>query len=359
MDKVTTNEFSRRLTPQVPNSGVVVAVLLLLVCGVRDGLAQAGAGTRSTPSTKVAATDHFEFHSDPWVNLHHFLYHWAREDEGLGTGRRYVPVPERSSVTELSDAERRAWVQAVEFYQKSVAPRSHFNTEMLKQKRALLELGGDLQAEPPDAIPGIAVALVGAMPVYRSRWWLEHDRANRAWIASVTRRLRRHEARFVEMTTRIYSAEWSTEPRRVDVSAYANPRAGYTAEGHVVMYSTDAGNQGLYGLEMLLHEVQHTRDVGSAARQELAKAFELAGTDQPQNLWHAVIFATAGAFVQSVAEQEGPPEHGPYWIREGFQTFQGWSALVSAVHEYWLPVVRGEASAQDGFAALAGSFRSH
>ena len=140
-------------------------------------------------------------------------------------------------------------------------------------------------------------------------------------------------------------------------SPYANPRAGYTAERHIVIYSTDAGNQELYGLETLLPEVQHTPQVGSAAREALARAFELAGTQEPQNLWHAVIFATAGAFLQSVALQEGRPEHVPYWIREGFQTFQGWSAVVSAAREHWLPVVRGEASKDEGFAALVSRFR--
>jgi len=74
-----------------------VAALLLLAAGVRHGVAQGPAQTRNAPATLVVATERFVFHSDPWINLHHFLYQWAGEDKGLGTGRQQVPVPIRQS----------------------------------------------------------------------------------------------------------------------------------------------------------------------------------------------------------------------------------------------------------------------
>jgi hypothetical protein len=314
---------------------------------------------RPCPAQAVAASERFELHSDPWINLHHFLYQWARDDLGLGTGRQEVRVPERSSLGRLAGAERRAWERALEFYRDSVAARSHFDEGMLHQKRRLVEMAAEPGRPVPDAIPGIAAALAGAMPVYRTRWWPAHDRTNRSWIASVAPRLRRHEARYVATTRRIYGAAWSRTPLRVDVSAYANPRAGYTAGPHIVIYSTDAGNQELYGLETLLHEAQHVPEIGSAARAALAGAFERAGREVPENLWHALIFATAGEFVRSVAAQERLPAHLPYWIREGFPRLRGWSAVVPAAQEDWLPVVRGETSPERGFEALVGRFAAH
>jgi len=77
--------------------------------------------------TRVSTSERFELHSDPWIYLHHFLYHWAREKRGLGTGRQQVVVPERSSAAQLSEHECRAWETAVAFYRDSVASRSHFN----------------------------------------------------------------------------------------------------------------------------------------------------------------------------------------------------------------------------------------
>jgi len=315
-------------------------------------MAQRAPHAPSKQATRVDATEHFEFHSDPWINLHHFLYQWAREDEGIGAGRGHVAVPERRSDFALTDPELDAWESALTFYRRAVAARDHFDEQMLAQKRAMLDLRGDLRAQPPDIIPGIASALATAMPVYLARWWSSHDHANREWIAEVVPLLRRHEARYVELTDRIYGAQWPRERRRVDASAYANPHAGYTAEGHIVIYSTDAGNQGLYGLETVLHEVQHTVEVGRSARVRLRAAFESAGIDPPPNLWHAIVFATAGEFVRAAAEAEELPEHKPYFLREGFDQLGGWSAAVHAAQQHWLPVVRGEASVEDGLAAL-------
>jgi hypothetical protein len=321
-------------------------VLSLSACGARQ------------PAAPVAVTERLELHSDPWINLHHFLYQWTRADRGLGEGRQAVAVPERSSLGGLSGPDRRAWEQALAFYRDSVAGRSHFDSTMLRQKRLLVQLGGNPRSDPQDVIPGIGAALDAAMPVYLARWWPAHDSANRAWIAGVTRLLRRHEAGFVALTERAYGAAWPSSPIRVDVAAYANPRAGYTsaADRHIVMFSTDPGAQGLYALEMLLHEVQHTPEVGDAGRDALARAFEAAGLEQPRNLWHGVIFATAGDYTRTVAEREGLPTHEPYWMREAFGELQGWSAVVTAVEDDWLPVLRGAASRDAACSALARRF---
>jgi cyanophycinase len=313
---------------------------------------------RDARLTRVAATRRFELHSDSWINLHHFLYQWAREDRGLGTGRRHVSVPERAALASLPARERDVWSRAVSFYRDSVAARSHFDPEMRGLKLQLVQLGGDVSAQPPDRITGIAAALQQAMPVYRQQWWARHDSANRAWITSVEARLRRHEARFVELTERLYGARWPEKPWRVDVSAYANPRAGYTtAEGHVVIYATDRGNQDLYALETVLHEVQHADAVGGSIEGALARTFAAVGSKPPDNLWHALIFATAGEFVTSVASEERKPPHTPYWIKEGFESLDGWSALVPVVREHWLPAVRGETSSAEALAGLARALR--
>jgi hypothetical protein len=92
------------------------------------------------------------------------------------------------------------------------------------------------------------------------------------------------------------------------------------------------------------------------ARRKLVEAFAAAGREAPENLWHALIFAAAGAFRQSVAVAEGLPPHTPYWIREGIGDFRGWSALVPAVTERWVPLVGGQGSRAVAFAALVDHF---
>ena len=314
---------------------------------------------QQTPSpAHVATTEHFVLHSDPWINLHHFLYQWTRLDAGLSGGRKPVLVPERSALGEMTGDARADWQRALTFYRAAVAPKSHWDLEMLRLKRDLLNLSGDVTAPSPDGIKGVAQALNIAMPIYRDKWWPHHDRANREWIESVGSRLRRHEKGFVDLTTRLHGATWPMDRWRVDASAYANGIAGYTTrEGHVVVYSTDPGVQDLYALEIVFHEIQHATVIEGSTPDALARAFKAAGVDVPANLSHALIFATAGEFVRSIAAGEGRPRYEPYWLREGFETFDGWSHLVAPVNRHWLPIVRGETSRDEGLTALAASFR--
>ena len=332
-----------------------VMALAMAACGPRQDVPDNGSGG-TDDAIIVEGSGRFAFYSDPWINLHHFLYQWARADEGLGTGRGAVEVREREGAWGLEGDDLERWNRALAFYRESVAPLGHFDDGMLTQKRALLGLDGDVGALPPDEIPGVSAALSAAMPVYSGRWWPGHDEANRAWIRAVAPLVRRYEEEFAEATARIHGAEWPTERWRADVSAYANPRGGYTAEGHLVLHSRDPGSRDLHALEIVLHEVQHTRAIGSRGRLALSGAFEEAGVELPFNLWHGVIFGTAGAFVQSVAEEEGLPRHTPYWIREGFEGFRGWSEVVPPVQELWVPVVRGASTKDEGVAALVEHF---
>jgi len=332
------------------------AFVIVIYMGSPIGAAQSGQPPRdrSPRATRIVATDRFAFHSDPWINLHHFLYQWSREDQGLEIGRHPVPMPERRTVGELSATDQTVWLSAVGFYRDAVASRGNFDADMMRIKARLVILGGDPSAAPPDVIPGIADALRATMPIYLKKWWPRHDEANRRWIGNVLPRLRRHEAAFVRLTTRVDESKWPDVPWRIDVTAYPNYRAGYTTrEGHIVMFSTDPRNQDLYSLEMVLHEVQHAQALEGTTHTAITDAFDAARTKAPGNLSHAIIFATAGEFVRSIAASEGNAGYTPYWIREGFENLDGWKELVRPVSEYWLPVVRGEVSRVEGLNALA------
>lgn len=93
------------------------------------------------------------------------------------------------------------------------------------------------------------------MPVYRTMWWPAHDQANRAWIESLAPLLRRHEAALITMMEQLYQATWPAELKRIDLAAFG-PLLGYaTPDGRVVLHTTAPENHGLYGLELLLHEL--------------------------------------------------------------------------------------------------------
>ncbi len=311
------------------------------------------------PRSEVVATQYFAFHSDPWINLHHFLYQWTRADLELATGRQLVRVPERSSVS-LDPADAAVWEEALAYYREELAERSHFNREMLEFKAALLDMDGSPDAAPPGISDEHAAHLAAAMPVYQREWWGEHDAANRAWIESVVGRAREYEADWVSTVTRVFGGEWLGH-LRVDASSYANWAGGYTSNrpDHAVLWSRDeTNNRGLYGLELLFHESAHRRALESPSRSRIDRIFGEASLEVPDNLWHTLIFATAGRFTQGVSEREGLGDHVPYAVDQGLVGFRGWSALWPPVVEHWMPVVNGASDPDVAVRAIAEALGS-
>ena len=310
----------------------------------------------ATADTRIEATRYFDLHSDPWLNLHHFLYQWARADEGIGEGRQKVLVPERESIDILEGEDRDKWDTALAFYRQHVASLSHFDDAMLTQKFMLLRLEGNIHGTPEEEIDGIGEVLALAMPVYQDTWWPDHDDGNHQWVENFSEQLVASESDFVALIERLFGMEWPDETRRVDVSAYANFRAGYTALGHTVMYSSDPGVEGIYGLEMLYHEVQHVREVSRPTRAQVLAVFERRGKLVPGNLSHGIIFGTAGAFTSSIAELFGQDSHRSYWEREGFASLGQWASVFEAVERYWTPAADGSVTPAEALEDIAGYF---
>ncbi len=313
-----------------------------------------------TAPAEVGRTDLLVLHSDPWINLHHFLYQWARDEAGVASGREFVDVRERTELGTLPADDRRIWEQAVAFYVQNLAQHGHFDDRMWAIKTGLLELAERPDAAPsdvipPDSVPGVAAQLEAAMPIYQDRWWSGHDRANRDWIADVLPLAQEYEPRFVEHMERSYGGDW-TDPLRVDVSAYANWAGGYTSNGppHTVVWSRDPNNAGMKGLEMVYHEAGHIRALARPNRNGLRAAFEADGMDAPRNLWHTVIFYTAGWVTQGIAQERGMTDYVPYFLDQGLNDFRGWQGLWPALEVDWTPLLEGRVGRDEALAAVAG-----
>lgn len=308
---------------------------------------------------EAVETTYFAFHADPWINLHHFLYQWSRAELGIGSGRAAVAVPERGDRLPPG-SQAAAWRGAVEFYAANVAERDHFDLPMLELKTALTQLEGDSGAAPPDDIPGVAEHLAAAMPVYLDVWWPEHERANRRWIVRVVDDVRRYEVRWVETVRRAFGGDWTEGRLRVDASAYANWQGGYTSNGppHAVVWSADPTNmEGLYGLEMVFHESGHMSSLGGPLRRTVGDVFGGAGVEEPGNLRHAMLFATAGEVTRIIAVERGLPAHVPYIVAEGLTGFAGWRELWPVVEAHWIPVVASGADPRTAIEAMARELR--
>jgi len=282
----------------------------------------------------------FTFHSNAWLNLHHFVRAAARGG----------PTP-----TALPDEESRRWAEGVEFY-KSYATRDLLLDDGMADIKSALRA-----AEGKPTLDGIAIdaalkaTLERLMPIYQRRWWPEHDRANRAWIAAVQPLLDRHGAALGQALTRTYDSTWPSDPIPVDLSVTAGPNGAYTTgpPTHVTMSSTDRNLQGLASLEMLFHESSH-----SAVSNLFLRVRQAAGEQNvsvPPQLWHAVLFYTAGELTRRELDAHAVA-YAPY-AGAGLYTNLCGAGCREKVVEHWTPRLDGKRSVGESLAALVASFK--
>lgn len=303
----------------------------------------------------------FDFHSDFWGNLHHFLYMQAvpqlpKKDLWPRLLASVAMAPaDTQALARLSPAERTAWRSAVDYYAGAIASRDLLFDEGLrgiKDQLAAAESSADLNGA--DVPAPLKAALLKAAPIYRHYFWSRHDAANRRWQAEQQPLLERHAASMCSALERIYETHWPRQPVRVDLSVYASWTGAYTWDA-ITLSSADPRNQGLSGFEMLFHESSHLLsdkmqqtvddDIKALSAGDAANAARV-----PKELWHAVVFYTAGALIA-----ERFPGYVPYADRNHLWERGNWSGSVRGLIEQdWMPYVRGDIALRPALAKLVG-----
>ena len=282
----------------------------------------------------------FSFHSNPWLNLHHFARASARGG----------PVP-----TGLSDEESRQWAAGVEFYKPYAARDLLFDDGMVDIKSALRSAEGKASLEGIAIDAGLKETLERLMPIYQKHVWPEHDRLNRAWIGAVQPLLDRHGTALSQALTRTYESTWPSDPVPVDLSVTAGPNGAYTTgpPTHVTISSSEPSLQGLAALEMLFHESSHS------AVSNLFERVRQASSEQkvsvPPQLWHAVLFYTAGELTTRELKAHGIAY--TQYAGQGLYTNLCGAGCREKIAEYWTPRLDGQRSPAECLSALVASFK--
>jgi hypothetical protein len=287
---------------------------LTLFVGACSATIQPGAH----PATPAPESRLFAMQSNFWVNLHHFLYVTARARRGLDATRPAVTsaLADTAGSSSLPDTLRRAWDEALAYYDRAIAERDIlFDT-------ALVAITVRLSHVRADSLGGaglgadLSTALERAAPTYRAVWWARHDAANRRWIAAVQPLLAQHGDSAAAWEARAFGVRWPNDPVPVDVSAYANWAGAYTTAdpSHVTVSSLDPGNQGTAAFETLFHEVLHTMDDTLFAH--FRTAARGAGKRWRRDPTHPFIFYTAGEVSRRLFPGHVPfAEAGGLWER--------------------------------------------
>lgn len=250
------------------------------------------------PSASLVAESpegHFAFHSDPRVNLHHFLYHWSRQtlagDRRL-RGRLAIDPVDLS--VDLGE-DRETWERAATAYLSLAEQDLLFGQGAYRVKRVMAGF------DPPAADDPLVEAVETGLPVYLRHWWPRHDASNRATIADLLGRLADHETTMAEGMVRWLRSGWPETAIRTDVVAYSHFLSAYTTDRppHIVTSSTAADLEGDKGLEILFHEASHSSPLGDNLRPTSLAVAEEMGVEEG-NLWHWMIFYSSGEVAREV-----------------------------------------------------------
>ena len=320
----------------------------------------------------------FELHSGFWINLHHTLYHDARQQTAASPDKNVKNAGPTLKVTPdakpaLTTAEQRIWDDAVAYYVANYANKDLLFSSDLSQLKDQLgdfedcdELSGRKRKFCDAGLPAkLTQVLESAAPVYRAHLWPEHDRANRRWIARVAPLVREQGVGLSERLADIYQTRWPRQKIRVDVTGYANWAGAYTTVDplRVTISSLDPRNQGAEALEVLFHESSHS--IAEPVQAAIIRECRQRDKAIPRDLWHALVFYTTGEVLRPVlsssgatgGDREGSVPGGgytPYALREGLYQ-RGWSDYLKLLQRFWQPYLDGTASFDDAIARMVSS----
>ena len=333
-----------------------MAMLPVLMAGpVRSAAPRPEVPLATTTRSANPRPDLFSFHSNFWLNLHHFLYVTARARKGLDARRPAVTsaLSDTAGFGALPESSRNEWEAAVAYYDSAVASRDIlFDSGMVTINNRLASADSASSLGGSGLDPSLIATLESAAPVYRRLWWPRHDAANRRWTARMRELLALHGDSLAAWESRALREPWPSTPVRVDVTAYSNWAGAYTTSGpsHITVSSESAGNQDDQGLEILFHEVLHTMD--DSLRSSLTAAFRAHGKTLPRDPTHTFIFYTAGALTQRAI-----PAHAPYGVKNGlWGRVPDFRRALPLLQRIWQPYLDGKTTFDEAIRQYAAEF---
>jgi len=294
--------------------------------------------TQQSPRTALL----FEFHSNFWVNLHQVLFHEALLRAGKPDRRLQSHL--LLSADGMSEQEKTTWTAAVDFYAKTFGTHQElFDDEMVNINNWLAQQPDDGASIRPSGVPpAVAETLRNAASIYRKYWWQAHDASNNQWIASQADRVKGLGPQVAAAMEKDLHQQWPAAPIRVDVCYYV-PEIGnaYTTDDppHTTFSSNAPSLQDLNGFETLFHEASH-----SFADTMTNALFAECGTEKKNcgDLWHAILFYTAGVEVRRALPPADQQNFTPYAYKYGLYNRGDWPKYRVVLENDWQKYLDGK-----------------
>jgi hypothetical protein len=291
---------------------------------------------------EITQSERFTFHNDPWINLHHFLFEWARGEEEM---------PERAELETLPANDAAVWQEALDHYRDKFTSRNlTFDRELIEMRTRI----GAIACAP--ARPPVDALLARAMDVYKRRWWPAHRQTNAAWIRQEMSMLRDEERAFARALGHAYGGTWPAGWVRVDVSAYANWAGAYSTNGpDWIVISSNAYKNHLEALEILFHEASHATFLEQPLFRHLAAAMPDRTGRALNLLAHAVQFATPAEILRKRLPEDD--RGGFVSIGERVAERGPMSSMYPVIVKHWRAFLGGEIDRDTALERIAAELK--
>jgi hypothetical protein len=155
---------------------------------------------------------------------------------------------------------------------------------------------------------------------------------------------------------RAYNASWAATPIAVDVTPFAGPVGGFSTGNppHVTVSSQDASYKGYAALEMVFHEGSHAWD--QLLIDGLDNAAKANNVTLPRQLWHFVLFYTAGELTTRELRARGVTDYVMYAVKDDVYS-RGCAGCAEKITTAWGPYLDGKRSLNEALTQLVLAFK--
>jgi hypothetical protein len=298
----------------------------------------------------VATTPHFAFYSDLPTNLNDALI-VAGSTRNDGADELFADGGElEACFSELPKSARAGWDLAVDYYARVISPAGWMARQQYLLRADLAEFG----EEPDERARRFLMIAEGfrlaATPAYTACAWPEQDAENRRWVERLLPQLELYESAITERLEELYQTPWHGLPIRVDVVTTAPPVGANTISRppHIMVSASIADRD---ALEIIHHEASHTLMSREDPVQLALTAAARERDVEIGDLWHPVLFVTAGDAVRRVLESAGEPDYIPYV--DYYDLWDGrWSVYHDPINETWPAYLEGRRNLSEAAADL-------
>jgi len=265
--------------------------------------------TVSEPSL-VESTDRYEFYSNFWINMHHYLFKKAEHAEN----KPWREVFDDALLKNMNENEQEVLAIAIRYYKDHLIGKSLlFDDQLYWTKRALIHFDENTTLDHEAVDPGHQQVLNDSKNLYEKYFWSDHQDQNKLTLDEYLPLVRKIENKAFERLAELAQQPWPERKIRVDLSYYSNWAGAYTTTRppHVVISTLEesSGEKWLpyEWVELLFHEPSHViiSPNNSIMGDKIKQVSTELGVDVPRDLWHAILFYFSGITVRDLLAGEG------------------------------------------------------